>query len=395
MLSDLETILSLNSPIENEYLGQIDTLRRRQKSFLKLMRIAFNDKLLILLTISAFVSLAVGIYQSVTAEEGSSNIEWVEGVTVVIGIVVIVLASAASDWQKNHKFKKLNDRKKHREVTVLRSDRAQQVDITQVLACGLEINENSISGESGMVQKTVSGDHDASHAVLADPFILSRTTVSRGVGRYLALSVGVNSTYGRTLMSLHEDVEETPLQAKLGRLGKQLIVFGAIAGAIFSSSYSFFPEGLALNVTVALAFATTRMLRDNNLVRLIRSCEVMGNATCDCSDKTGTLTQNEMTVVAGRIALDGAFDDMHASSVEKEQSVPNFTIARADGSASLVAAMSSEVKCIIKDNIALNFTAFESDSSESSSYFGSSTETALLNFSRDHLGMGLLGTERA
>ncbi|KAG5938266.1 hypothetical protein E4U59_003880 [Claviceps monticola] len=425
--------------------------RRRQKSFFKLMWIAFNDKLLILLTISAFISLAVGIYQSVTAEEGSSNIEWVEGVTVVIAIVVIVLASAANDWQKDHKFKKLNDRKKHREVTVFRSGRAQQVDITQVLvgdimhieageviavdgvliqACGLYINETSISGESGMVQKTVSGDHDASHAVLADPFILSGTTVSRGVGRYLVLSVGVNSTYGRTLMSLHEDIEETPLQAKLGRLGKQLIVFGAIAGAIFfvilfirfllrlksmknegpsNKAEAFLqllilsitvviiavPEGLALNVTVALAFATTRMLRDNNLVRLIRSCEVMGNATCVCSDKTGTLTQNKMTVVAGRIALDGAFDDMDAPSVEKGQSVPNFTIARADGSASLVAAMSSEVKCIIKDSIALNSTAFESDSSESSSYFGSSTETALLNFSRDYLGMGLLGTERA
>ncbi|KAG6022615.1 hypothetical protein E4U40_004498 [Claviceps sp. LM458 group G5] len=425
--------------------------RRRQKSFFKLMWIAFNDKLLILLTTSAFISLAVGIYQSVTAEEGSSNIEWVEGVTVVIAIVVIVLASAANDWQKDHKFKKLNDRKKHREVTVFRSGRAQQVDITQVLvgdimhieageviavdgvliqACGLYINEASISGESGMVQKTVSGDHDASHAVLADPFILSGTTVSRGVGRYLVLSVGVNSTYGRTLMSLHEDIEETPLQAKLGRLGKQLIVFGAIAGAIFfvilfirfllrlksmknegpsNKAEAFLqllilsitvviiavPEGLALNVTVALAFATTRMLRDNNLVRLIRSCEVMGNATCVCSDKTGTLTQNKMTVVAGRIALDGAFDDMDAPSIEKGQSVTNFTIARADGSASLVAAMSSEVKCIIKDSIALNSTAFESDGSESYSYFGSSTETALLNFSRDRLGMGLLGTERA
>ncbi|KAG6042097.1 hypothetical protein E4U41_005645 [Claviceps citrina] len=425
--------------------------RRRQKSFVKLMWIAFNDKLLILLTISACISLAIGIYQSVTAEEGYSNIEWVDGVTVVIAIVIIILASAANDWQKNHKFEKLNERKKHREVTVFRSGRAQQVDITQVLvgdvmhieagevvavdgvliqASGLHINESSISGESSMVHKTVPGDHDASHAVLADPFILGGTTVSRGVGRYLVLSVGANSTYGRTLMSLHEDVEETPLQAKLGRLGKQLIVFGAIAGAIFfvilfirfllrlksmadkgpsNKAEAFFrililsitvviitvPEGLALNVTVALAFATTRMLRDNNLVRLIRSCEVMGNATCVCSDKTGTLTQNKMTVVAGRIALDGAFDDMDGPAVESGQSVGSHTIARTDGSASLVAAMSYEVKDLIKDSIALNSTAFESDSSESCSYFGSSTETALLKFSRDRLGMGLLEAERA
>ncbi|KID98331.1 ATPase, P-type, calcium-transporting, PMCA-type, partial [Metarhizium majus ARSEF 297] len=425
--------------------------RRKQKSFFKLMWIAFNDKLLILLTISACISLAIGIYQSVSAEEGMSNIEWVDGVTVVIAIVIIVLASAANDWQKNHKFEKLNERKKHREVTVFRSGRAQLISLQEVnvgdvmhieagevvavdgvllQASGLHINESSISGESGMVHKTVPGDHDASHAVLADPFILSGTTVTRGVGRYLVTSVGSNSTYGRTLMSLREDVEETPLQAKLGRLGKQLIVFGAVVGAIFfvilfirylvrlkwmaskgpsNKAEEFFhililsitvviitvPEGLALNVTVALAFATTRMLRDNNLVRLIRSCEVMGNATCVCSDKTGTLTQNKMTVVAGRIGLDGIFNDMDSPVVGAGQPQPGSAVIGNEGSTKLVSAMSYEVKDLIKDSIALNSTAFEGDDSKVSDYFGSSTETALLKFSRDHLGLGLLTTERA
>lgn len=425
--------------------------RRRQKSFLKLMWIAFNDKLLILLTISACISLAIGIYQSVSADDGYSNIEWVDGVTVVIAIVIIVLASAANDWQQNHKFERLNERKEHRNVTVFRSGKAQQIDITEVLvgdvmhieagevvavdgvlieASGLHISESSVSGESGVVSKTVPGDHDASHATLADPFILSGTTVTRGVGRYLVLSVGANSTYGRTLMSLREDVQETPLQAKLGRLGKQLIVFGAIAGSIFfvilfirylirlrnnssdgpsQKAENFFhililsitvviitvPEGLALNVTVALAFATTRMLKDNNLVRLIRSSEVMGNATCICSDKTGTLTQNKMTVVAGRLAADGAFDDTDMRDTETGHSAPATADDRARRSASLVTSMSHEVKDLIKDSIALNSTAFESDESKVSEYFGSSTETALLKFSRDYLGMGPLGIERA
>lgn len=427
--------------------------RRRQKSFLKLMWIAFNDKLLILLTISACIALAIGIYQSVSAEEGMSNIEWVDGVTVVVAIVIIVLASAANDWQKNHKFEKLNRRKQHRDVTVFRSGRPQLISIQEVnvgdvmhieageviavdgiliQASGLHINESSISGESGMMHKTIPGDHDASHAVLADPFILSGTTVMRGVGRYLVTSIGANSTYGRTLMSLREDVEETPLQAKLGRLGKQLIVFGAIAGFIFfiilfiryvihlhkpdklagkgpsDKAEAFLhililsitvviitvPEGLALNVTVALAFATTRMLRDNNLVRLIRSCEVMGNATSVCSDKTGTLTKNEMTVVAGRIGLEGTFDDTD-SVVEAGQPRQEPAVVRNEGSTRLVGRMSSDVKDLIKESIALNSTAFESDDSKSSDYFGSSTETALLKFSREHLGMGHLRTERA
>src|ERR1700704_4295842 len=61
------------------------------------------------------------------------------------------------------------------------------------------------------------------------------------------------------------------------------------------------PEGLPLAVTLALAFATTRMLKDNNLVRVLKSCETMGNATTVCSDKTGTLTENKMTMVAATI----------------------------------------------------------------------------------------------
>src|SRR5204863_1831832 len=69
------------------------------------------------------------------------------------------------------------------------------------------------------------------------------------------------------------------------------------------------PEGLPLAVTLALAFATTRMLKDNNLVRILRACETMGNATTVCSDKTGTLTQNKMTVVAGAVGTSTRFGD--------------------------------------------------------------------------------------
>ena len=62
------------------------------------------------------------------------------------------------------------------------------------------------------------------------------------------------------------------------------------------------PEGLPLAVTIALAYSIKKMLRDNNLVRHLHSCETMGNATCICSDKTGTLTTNRMTVVDSYIA---------------------------------------------------------------------------------------------
>src|SRR5271170_1257006 len=68
------------------------------------------------------------------------------------------------------------------------------------------------------------------------------------------------------------------------------------------------PEGLPLAVTLSLAYATIRMIQDNNLVRVLKACETVGNATTICSDKTGTLTENKMTVVVGTLGTVDKFD---------------------------------------------------------------------------------------
>lgn len=144
-----------------------------------------------------------------------------------------------------------------------------------------------------------------------------------GVGTFMATSVGVHSSFGKIMMSVRTDIEATPLQEKLGRLAMAIAKIGsAAAGLMFfillfrfvgglsgdsrtpTEKASAFldilivavtiivvavPEGLPLAVTLALAFATTKMLKENNLVRVLRACETMGNATAICSDKTGTL----------------------------------------------------------------------------------------------------------
>lgn len=143
------------------------------------------------------------------------------------------------------------------------------------------------------------------------------------MGTFVCTSVGVNSSFGKIMMSVRTETEPTPLQKKLEGLALAIAKLGGGAAAVLffvllfrfaaglsgdnrlpSEKASSFmdilivaitiivvavPEGLPLAVTLALAFATTRLLKENNLVRVLRACETMGNATTICSDKTGTL----------------------------------------------------------------------------------------------------------
>ncbi|KAF7560581.1 hypothetical protein G7046_g3572 [Stylonectria norvegica] len=439
---------------------------KKGKSLLQLMWITYNDKVLILLSIAAVVSLAVGLYQTFGQKHkpGEPKVEWVEGVAIIVAIAIVVIVGSLNDYQKERQFAKLNKKKQDRLVKAVRSGKTIEISVYDITAgdvihlepgdlvpvdgilvegFNVRCDESQATGESDIIRKRPAEEvyaaienHDDLKKV--DPFIQSGARIMEGVGTFMCTSTGIFSSYGKTLMALNEDPEMTPLQAKLNVIATYIAKLGGAAGLLLfivlfieflvrlphqPADYTpamkgqdflnifivvvtiivvAVPEGLPLAVTLALAFATTRMLRDNNLVRHLKACEVMGNATTICSDKTGTLTQNKMQLVAGTIGTSHRFGGArpgtpHSSRPGTPQSndaAPPLDTSGDISAAEFASMLSAPVKEILLKSISLNSTAFEGDVDGENTFIGSKTETALLLFARAHLGMGPVSEER-
>ncbi|KAI1431322.1 calcium-translocating P-type ATPase [Xylaria sp. CBS 124048] len=408
---------------------------------------AFQDKVIILLTIAAVVSLALGLYETFGIKHlpgDPPSVDWVEGVAIIIAILIVTLVGSLNDWQKERAFVKLNAKKEDREIKVIRSGKMFMLNVKDILVGDvlhlepgdvvpvdgiligghdLKCDESSATGESDAIKKTPgnqvmasmkSGSPTAKHL---DPFIISGAKVLEGVGTFLCTSVGVHSSFGKIMMSVQTEIEATPLQKKLERLAVAIAKIGSSAATLLffvllfrfaagvssdprpaaEKASSFLdilivavtiivvavPEGLPLAVTLALAFATQRLLKEHNLVRVLRACETMGNATTICSDKTGTLTTNRMTVVAG------TFGRSNFVKPENNNTPDAKTVAQ------WAAEVPRKTKEALVQSVAINSTAFEGEDNGQFAFVGSKTETALLQWAKDHLGMQSLAEQRA
>mmetsp|Transcript_6400 Transcript_6400/g.5706 ORF Transcript_6400/g.5706 Transcript_6400/m.5706 type:complete len:393 (+) Transcript_6400:652-1830(+) len=193
-------------------------------------------------------------------------------------------------------------------------------------------DESGLTGEPEQLEKTPLTDNNFEHNPV--PFLLAKTLIVSGQGVALILAVGTNTRSGMAEEKLNIEEEETPLQAKLetianeiGKIGVYVAILTFIAMTVnliistalddtaellhidtLSALVSFLiiaitvivvavPEGLPLAVTIALAFSVMKMKKENNLVRKLHASETMGGANEICTDKTGTLTKNLMSVM--------------------------------------------------------------------------------------------------
>ncbi|KAE9401479.1 calcium-translocating P-type ATPase [Gymnopus androsaceus JB14] len=417
---------------------------RKSKSLLALMVAAMKDKVLILLSIAAVVSLALGFFQDFgtpRAPDAGPKVDWVEGVAIIIAILIVVIVGSINDWQKERQFKVLNDKKEERGVKVIRGGMEQVVDIKDVVVAATTVDATRVVqlAESDAIRKVSwdewsalrkkhADDKDVHNSELAhvDCFVVSGSKVLEGVGRYVVVAVGQKSYNGRIMMGLRGDSENTPLQLKLNDLAELIAKLGSLAGLLLFSALMirFFvqlgtgeparsasdkgiafvniliisvtlivvavPEGLPLAVTLALAFATKRMTKERLLVRVLGSCETMGNATVVCTDKTGTLTQNDMTVVAGSIGIHAKFPLINAAAPAARKHAHDFSLDQSQ----LNTILSPALQELFNEAIAINSTAFQDTDPETGElvFVGSKTETAFLKFASE---LGWLDYQKA
>ncbi|PRQ36170.1 putative calcium-transporting ATPase [Rosa chinensis] len=324
---------------------------------------AFKELTILILLGCAALSLCISIKEQ-GLKEG-----WIDGGSICLAVILVISVSAISNYRQSRQFDKLSKVSNNLQIEAVRNGRRQLISIfeivvgdviclkigDQVPADGLLIEGHSVSVD----EPSITGENDhVEISVTENPFLFSGTKIADGYGRMLVISVGMNTNWGEKMSRISQDtIEKIPLQAHLdkltssmGKVGLAVAFFvlvimlvryftgntenengnkmfngsktkcnGIINAIIGIVSVALtivevaIPEGLPLAVTLSLSYSMRRMMVDNAMVWKLSACETMGSATTICTDKTGTLTMNQMKVTKFWLGKESVEEEAYSS----------------------------------------------------------------------------------
>ena len=335
----------------NEY-GFNELKAKKKKSLLVKFLEQFKDFMIIVLIIAAIVSGIVG-YMEGEGVTDSIIILIVVIVNAIIGVVqenkaeksleaLQKLSSHVAKVVRNGKIEVVASRELvPGDIVVLDTGDYVPADLRIIEGVNLKSQESSLTGESVPVDKNAEVITDEKVGIGdRTNMLFSSSLITYGRGKGIVVETGMNTEVGK-IATIINDTEgtATPLQIKLNKLGKTLgiaalaicvlifiigIAYGKDIIDMFMTAVSLavaaIPEGLAAVSTIVLAIGVQRMVKKNAIIKKLPAVETLGSATVICSDKTGTLTQNKMTVQ--KVFVDGKIFDI-TNSEEKEEDEKN------------------------------------------------------------------------
>ena len=305
-----------------EKYGWNELVEEKKKSAIQIFLEQFKDFLVIILIISAIISGILGDAESAIV------IFIVITMNAILGTVQTVKAEQSLDSLKQLSAPEAKVRRDgnivqiaSREVTIgdeviVEAGDCIPADGRLIECASLKVNESALTGESISVEKNL--EEISQEAALGDQRnrVFSGSFVTYGRGSYEVTAIGMDTEVGKIARLMKATVEKrTPLQMNLDDFGKKLsiaiLVFSAVIfgvnvfqGQSVGSAFMFavalavaaIPEALSSIVTIVLSFGTQKMAKEHAIVRKLQAVEGLGSVSVICSDKTGTLTQNKMTV---------------------------------------------------------------------------------------------------
>jgi Ca2+-transporting ATPase len=360
----------------SEY-GTNDIHDAERTSVLHLLLSQFRDPLIYLLVVAAFLSLGVGLIPG-------SEPSYTEAAFITLIIVVNGLFGFVQDYQATRSIEALRELASP-DATVRRDGRKQAIDAERVVpgdiicfeqgdaipadarlldAAELRTDESPLTGESAPVEKATGSLDDDTPLAERRNMVHKNTTVVKGRGRAVVVETGMETEVGGIATQLHEaDGQQTPFQAEVEQLGRRigglvvsLIVLVVAIQFLFTATepvavilvgitlaVAGVPEGLPAVVTFTLALGAREMVARNALVRRLPVVESLGSVDVIVTDKTGTITENRMTVT--RLYAADAVVDLSDSTVRGEGESTDEQQRVADGDGQVDPAVVPLLRC--------------------------------------------------